>query len=102
MPLQAQTKFEAFQTENENDTATKEKSVETKEAEITVLEDDLVTLADDLKTAEELHEGALKELEKLHATCVAPEETHEERVAKRKQEIEALKEAHDILENWQG
>jgi len=99
---EAQTAFETFKEENEKDTETKEKSVETKEGEITTLEDKLVGFETDLKSAEEEHASALKELEVLHSMCIAPEETHEERVQKREQEIEALKQAHDILENWQG
>jgi len=34
--------------------------------------------------------------------CVEGEETYAERVAKRQQEIEALKEALNILETWQA
>merc|ERR1740129_1319460 len=52
--------------------------------------------------AQDTLDGALSELEKLHSICVAGEETFEERVAKREKEIEALKEAHAILEAWQA
>jgi len=93
--------FVSFKTENEADTLAKEGAVTTKEGEVATIQDGLVTLTDDLQTAEKSHAGALSELEKLHTMCVAGEETYEERVAKRTKEIEALKEAHDILENWQ-
>merc|ERR1719291_1260224 len=98
---QAQTDFEAFETQNTGDTQEKEGFVETKEGQVADIEDDLTTLGNSLADEEKDHEDALKELEVLHSQCVAGEETYEERVANRKKEIEALKEAHDILENWQ-
>mmetsp|Transcript_40066 Transcript_40066/g.103715 ORF Transcript_40066/g.103715 Transcript_40066/m.103715 type:complete len:697 (-) Transcript_40066:151-2241(-) len=96
----AQEAFETFKSETEADTKTKEGAVTTKEGEVASIEDELVTLKDDLKTAEKGVQLALSELEKLHTMCVEGEETYEERVSKRKKEIEALKEAHDILESW--
>lgn len=93
--------FGQFKTANELDTSTKEGSVSTKETEISTLEDDLVTLRNQLATAKQEHGAANKELEVLHSMCIAGEETYEERVARRQKEIEALKQAHDILENWQ-
>jgi len=94
--------FETFKGQTDSDTEDKEGSVKTKRGEVDGLTDELVDLETDQKTAQDALDGALKELEKLHETCVAGEETYEERVAKREKEIEALKEAHDILENWQG
>jgi len=98
----AQEAFETFKSENEADTKTKEDAVVTKEGEVASIEDELVTLKDDLMTADVSLKLALGELEKLHTMCVEGEETYEERVAKRHKEIEALKEAHDILESWQA
>mmetsp|Transcript_82009 Transcript_82009/g.230811 ORF Transcript_82009/g.230811 Transcript_82009/m.230811 type:complete len:577 (+) Transcript_82009:200-1930(+) len=98
----AQEAFETFKSENEADTKTKEDAVVTKEGEVASIEDGLVTLKDDLMTADVSLKLALGELEKLHTMCVEGEETYEERVAKRHKEIEALKEAHDILESWQA
>mmetsp|Transcript_68241 Transcript_68241/g.154471 ORF Transcript_68241/g.154471 Transcript_68241/m.154471 type:complete len:702 (+) Transcript_68241:70-2175(+) len=94
--------FEGFQTATNTDTESKEGDLDTKKGEVDTLTDALVDLETDQKTAQEALDGALKELEKLHETCVAGEETYEQRAAKREKEIEALKEAHDILENWQG
>eukprot|EP00446_Apocalathium_sp_SHHI-4_P001944 CAMPEP_0177180178 /NCGR_PEP_ID=MMETSP0367-20130122/15255_1 /TAXON_ID=447022 ORGANISM="Scrippsiella hangoei-like, Strain SHHI-4" /NCGR_SAMPLE_ID=MMETSP0367 /ASSEMBLY_ACC=CAM_ASM_000362 /LENGTH=690 /DNA_ID=CAMNT_0018626949 /DNA_START=56 /DNA_END=2128 /DNA_ORIENTATION=+ len=98
----SQEAFETFKSENEADTLTKEKAVETKEGEVATIEDELVSLSDSLKTAQTSLGLALGELEKLHSMCVEGEETYEGRVAKRQKEIDALREAHDILENWQA
>uniref|UniRef100_A0A7S3TR87 Uncharacterized protein n=1 Tax=Strombidinopsis acuminata TaxID=141414 RepID=A0A7S3TR87_9SPIT len=98
----ADQQFTAFETANLQDTDTKEKAVSAKRGEIKDIEDDLVTLTDEKAAAVKAYEGALAELASLHSMCVQGEETHEERAAKRKKEIEALKEAHGILENWQA
>mmetsp|Transcript_22332 Transcript_22332/g.72283 ORF Transcript_22332/g.72283 Transcript_22332/m.72283 type:complete len:721 (-) Transcript_22332:46-2208(-) len=94
--------FATFKSESEADTKIKEELVATKEGEIADIEAELTALADETKEATESHRQALDELEKLHTMCVAGEETYEERVAKRQKEIEALKEAHDMLEHWQS
>jgi len=100
--LDAAEKFGLFKQGNEDDTEAKEGLVEEKEGQIEDIEDALVDLEGKLKDAKALHEDALKELETLHSQCVAGVETYGERVANRQKEIEALKEAHDILENWQS
>merc|ERR1740129_726286 len=94
--------FEEFRKANDKDTKAKEKSKKKKEGEVVTLTDDLVKLEEELGTATDTLDGALAELQKLHPMCVAGEETFEERVAKREKEIEALKEAHAILEAWQA
>merc|ERR1712194_173281 len=99
---QSESDFQAFKTANELDTETKEGAVETKEGQITQIEADLLDLKDDLKDAEDDHSAANKELDTLHKICVAGEETYEERVAARNKEIEALKEAMTILDEWQN
>jgi len=98
----AQSEFESFKETNEADTATKEASVEKKNGLIKQAEEDKVTAKDALDAHMSAHAAALGELEKLHTMCVAGEETYAERVAKRNKEIEALKEAQNILENWQN
>jgi len=98
----AVTAFDTWKITNEKDTGVKETSKKANEAEIITLDDFLVTLQDSKKTAESKHAGAIKALEALHSMCIAGEESYEERVAKRNKEIEALKQAHDILENWQN
>jgi len=92
--------FATFKTENEADTSAKEEAVKLKEGEIADIEDTLNGLTDSLKAAKESRALALEELAKLESMCVAGDETYEERAAKRQKEIEALKEAHNILEEW--
>jgi len=99
---QAVTDFDTFKTTTETDITTKEGQVTTKEGEITTLEDDLVTLKGDKKQAEESHKDAIAELEKLTVMCIEGEESYKERVEKRQKEIEALKEAMQILEDWKS
>lgn len=93
--------FDTFKSTNEGDTSIKEGSVTTKEGEITTINDALVTLEDSLTGAKAAHAAANDEIDKLNSMCVAGVETYKERVAQRVKEIEALKEAHAILENWQ-
>jgi len=79
----------------EGDKGTKETDKETKSA-------DLVSMEDDLKDSEKLHGDALEELEKLKPACVDAAESWEERKHRRQQEIESLKEALRILEDWKN
>jgi len=99
---QAVTDFDTFKTSAESTIDTNEKSVETKEGNVVTFKDDLVTLKTDKKTAEESHKDAITELEKLTAMCIEGEESYKERVEKREKEIEALKEALQILTDWKG
>jgi len=92
--------YNGFKTTNEADTRGKEGQVDTKGGQVTVLEGELTTLTDDIDAAKTNHKTALDELANLHTQCIEGEETYEERVAARNKEIEALKEAHNILENW--
>jgi len=94
--------FQMFETAIEADTNQKTGDKATKEGEVTNLDDDLVQLQDQKKDAVKAHDLAISTLDGLKAMCVEGEETYEERVAKREKEIAALKEAHDILENWQA
>merc|ERR1719191_2594266 len=52
----------------------------------------------DLKEHTELKEDALKELDKLKPACVATGSDYEEKVARREQEIESLKNAYTIFD----
>jgi len=65
-------------------------------------EGELITLKDDKKTATTLHGAALTELGLLTTSCVDGEESWEARRDSRKKEIEALKQAHTMLEDWKN
>jgi hypothetical protein len=93
--------FEKFSEDNKEDTEKKNEDKEAKEGQITELEDKLVTLEDEKKDAAKALELAEEELKKLHNMCIAGEESYEERVAKRQKEIESLKQAMRILDEWQ-
>jgi len=62
----------------------------------------IVQAKDDLYDAKKLHASAEEELEKLSPMCVEGTETYAERVQKRLDEIQALKEAYKILDEWQN
>merc|ERR1712150_8959 len=93
--------FQNFKSTNEADTNSKETLKGQKETSVETIEGDLVSLNSDLRAAQEAHQSAIKELSVLHTSCVQGEETYEQRVAQRNKEIEALKKAHAILEDWQ-
>jgi len=96
----AQEAFEKFETEAKDSIMAKGELKEQKEGEINEAEGAIVDAQDAHKDADTLHEGALEELDKLKAMCVEGAESYEERGKKREQEIEALKEALGILENF--
>jgi len=99
---EAQAEFEEFETDIKADSAAKQADIELKEGQITDLEEDLVGFKDSKNDAETSLELAEEELEKLTKMCVEGEETYAERIAKREEEIEALKQAMEILDNWQN
>merc|ERR1719160_2009247 len=98
----AQSKFDTFESETEADNKAKQDDVDSKEGRVSEINDALLTLEDENSDAQKKLDGALAELEKLKPMCVSGEETYAERVAAREQEIAALKEAMQILIDWQG
>lgn len=79
--------------------------VSAKETKETLNGEDLVTTKatkaqkmEDLQTAQNLLDGALKQLENLQSTCVDTGMSYADRVAKRKEEVDALKKALCILD----
>merc|ERR1712087_157429 len=93
--------FTSFKTQTEGSVDSKNVAVSTKEGEVETLEGEITDAKNALNTAEGLHATALQELEKLKAMCIEGEESYAERKRKREQEIEALKQALRILEDWQ-
>merc|ERR1719420_323269 len=96
----AQAEFEAYEKETNDSIEEKGKSKKDKETEKEDTEADLVGFKEDLKTAQEKLADAKEELEKLKPLCVDTGMSWKERRARQKQEIEALKQALAILEDW--
>merc|ERR1719399_1562901 len=93
--------FGTFESDTKTDNEDKEGEIDTKEGRISDIEDELVETEEDKSDATELKENALKELKKLKPMCVEGEETYAQRVAKREKEIQALKDAQQMLDEWQ-
>jgi len=93
--------FKQLEKESKEDIEKKEGSIKTKEGEVTEASSDLVDQQQALMDAEDLLSSSQQSLEGLEAMCVKGEETWEERKAKREQEIEALKDAMTLLDDWQ-
>merc|ERR1719473_2611655 len=89
--------FQEFKTTTETDIGEKKSSKKTKEGEKENASADLVEAKDENQDAQTLKGEALAELEKLKPACVSTGSSYEEKVARRKQETEALKEATKIL-----
>merc|ERR1740121_2140506 len=94
--------YQKFKKETEDDIEEKEKSKEAKETRVIAIKDLLTENKDKTNEEDALLKAALAQLEGLHGQCVAGEETYDDRVAKREKEIEALKEALQILIDWQS
>lgn len=99
---ESKTAYETLEKETNEDVGKKEKSIETKEGELTEAKSNIIDRQTDLSEAKDLLESSTGALDGLKAMCVAGEETWEERKQKREEEIEALKNAMEILTNWQN
>jgi len=97
----AQAGFETFEEDTKTDNTDKEGQIDTKEGRISDIDDLLVETEEDKGDATTLKENSLTELKKLKPMCVEGEETYAQRVAKREKEIQALKEAMTLLDEWQ-
>jgi len=94
--------YQDFKKETEADNEAKKKELKEKETKESTLKDTIVTLTDDKKAAEQNLETAENTLDDLKKMCIDGEESWAERKAKREEEIEALKDALNILENWKS
>jgi len=97
---EAESTFQAFKSETETTIANKEASVKAKEGEVKSTNGDLADYKDDLKSHLTLKAEALQELAKLKPACVDTGSNYAEKVARREQEIEALKNAYAIFDEF--
>jgi hypothetical protein len=89
--------FDKFMSDTATSKATAEKDVEHKNREKQALEQAVMDATNDLESGKKELDAATKYFEKLKPTCLNTGMDYEERTAKRKEEIESLKEALKIL-----
>jgi hypothetical protein len=95
---EAKDEFSSYKTEAETDITEKEGSVDSKKAEVTTEKGNLADYKDDLSDHLTDKANSLGELAKLKPACVDTGSDYAEKVARRNQEIEALKNAYVILD----
>jgi len=94
----AEEQFNSYKTETETDIQTKESDITTKEGEVDTTKGDLASYKDDLKEHTSLKAESIQELAKLKPACVDTGSDYAEKVARREQEIESLKNAYIIFD----
>jgi len=94
--------FEDLEKGMNSDIDKKSKFLKKTEDRMVVVEDELVDATEEQGDADDMLEGAKGELAKLKPLCVEGEETYAERVKARNTEIAALKDAMEILNDWQS
>jgi len=94
--------FETFEKDTNDDVDKKEARIKKADSEQSDAESDKLDQEQALSDAKDLLDSGLDALEELESMCVKGEETYAERVQKRNDEIEALKNALTILEEWQA
>jgi len=94
---EAAKEHETFTTDSETSIDEKKELSSKLKGEIKEFESSLVEYKDDLKDHASLKGDALEELAKLKPPCVETGASHEEKVKRREQEIESLKDAYKIF-----
>jgi septal ring factor EnvC (AmiA/AmiB activator) len=93
----AEKEFASFSADSSKDKAVKNMDIKHKTDKQTKLEADVSEAKGDLKSVKEELDAAMAYFEKLKPSCMDAGESYEDRVARRKAEIESLKEALKIL-----
>merc|ERR1719324_116526 len=94
----ASTEFDKYKSETETDISEKEALVETKKGEQKEQKGILADTKEDKDEHTTLKKASLDELAKLKPSCVDTGSDYGEKVARREQEIESLKNAYMILD----
>merc|ERR1719313_1941067 len=97
----AASEYTSFMRDSSKDKAVKTTTMKHKTSLKTEKQGDLEEAKKDLAGTQEELDAALEYYEKLKPSCVEAGESYEERVARRKEEIESLKDALTILEETQ-
>jgi len=97
----AQAGFETMEADTNTDNEAKQADIDTKETRLSELADEIIEHTQDKKDGQQQLDEAKKKLSELKPMCVEGEETYSARVQKRQKEIEALKEAQTLLNEWQ-
>merc|ERR1711870_61030 len=93
----AQQEYDSFMTDSKVDKAAKTKDVEHTEAKKQDEEQALTTTKADLEGTQKELDAALAYFDKLKPSCVDAGVSYEDRVTRRKEEIQSLQEALRIL-----
>merc|ERR1719386_560424 len=93
----AQKEYDSFMSDSKEDKAAKSSSVEHKTAKKQDQEQALTVSRKDLEGTQKELDAALAYFDKLKPSCVDSGVSYEDRVARRKEEIESLQEALKIL-----
>merc|ERR1719454_1758280 len=93
----AQKEYDHFMADSEEDKAAKEKDIEVKTMKRQDEEQALVVSKEDLEGTQKELEASLAYFDKLKPSCVDAGVSYEDRVARRKEEIESLQQALEIL-----
>jgi len=94
----AEDEFTSYKTDTESAMQEKQDLIKTKKADKKTELGNKADATDDLADHTKLKEEALAELGKLKPACVSTGSDYEEKVARREQEIESLKNAYTILD----
>jgi hypothetical protein len=94
---EAEQSYDQFMADSKADKETKSEDMKNKDALKTTKESALASAKHDLKGVTEELEAALTYYEKLKPSCISQGESYAERVARREEEIDSLKEALKIL-----
>lgn len=93
----AQNEHDTFMETSTTDKEQKEKDIKDKTTEETTKEGDLLDTQTDLENAQKELDAAMVYYDKLKPSCVNAGSTYEDRVGRREEEIQSLKEALEIL-----
>lgn len=97
-------KFKKEQEKAEVDRARLQKDIEYGQQDVTRMERELVEAEQDLGTLKSEMDATKEYDAQIHSQCVVPRESHEERQARRQDQIESLKNAYEMLggegERW--